>query len=90
MRYLGKGRLLVDQRLAVFANAHSFSVFLTLHAYAGWLTALGANYHHVGEMDRTLKLDDPGRQIAAALGLHLALMLFTHIHTLHHYTAIFR
>jgi hypothetical protein len=81
------GCLLVNQRLAVFADAYSLTV-LALNAYPGGFVALRANQHHVRNMDRTFELDDPWRKRPPTLGLYLALVFFAHINTLDNHTTL--
>jgi hypothetical protein len=58
------------------------AIAFTGNAYPRRLIALGANKHNIGDMDWTFKLNDPGGNVTAALGLNSALMLLAHIDTL--------
>jgi hypothetical protein len=61
----------------------------TLDASPGRLVAFGADQHDIRDIQRTFELDDPGRD-AATLGLHLPLMLFTHVYALNNHSMVFR
>jgi hypothetical protein len=62
------------------------AVLITLDSDASKLSTLGTNQHHIRNVDRRFELDTPG-VYRSVPGLHLFLVLDTHIHTLHHHTA---
>jgi hypothetical protein len=79
------GRLCVDHRLAILADATA-DAFFALDPHANSLITLGANQHDIRNMHRPFKLDDT-RVHGASLGLNLALVLLTHVDSLDNHTA---
>jgi hypothetical protein len=75
---------LIDQLSTAFANAVCAGL-VTLNANACRFITLRADQHHIRDVDRSLELDTTGIDLAAALRLHLALVLDVDVHTLYHY-----
>src|SRR5512143_1504466 len=78
---------LVDQLPAMLADAVG-TRFIALDADARRLVALGADQHHVGDVDWAFELDATRVDLASSLGLYLALVLGANIDTLHHDAAV--
>jgi hypothetical protein len=57
-------RLLINQSLAILADAVG-AIIIALNPYTGWFAALGADQHHIRNIDRSLELDAARVDVAA-------------------------
>jgi hypothetical protein len=73
---------LVKQRITLFANTLNGAIFTPLHTDTRGFVALGANQHHIRNIDRAFKFNNAWGK-TTALRLNLALMLFAHVDALH-------
>jgi hypothetical protein len=78
---------LIDQRLAVLANATS-PIVIALNGHTGRLTTFRTYQHDVGDVDRSFELDTARVNVATGLSLHLFLMLGANIDTLNDKAAV--